>query len=78
MACRVVNGTVLVVDVPAVLDSLHRYGYALIPQAAPIGMCDEMLTAIAEKCGVWLDRPGTWSQLSTELDQVPLWSHQAQ
>jgi Phytanoyl-CoA dioxygenase (PhyH) len=66
------------VDVAAGIEALRLDGLAVFRDAVPIAMCDAVIDAIASECGVQLDDPGTWSRISTEIDQVPLWAHQSQ
>jgi Phytanoyl-CoA dioxygenase (PhyH) len=63
------------VDVAA---DLARDGFCVLPGAVPVGLCEQVLDAIRDRCGLDVADPSTWSAVSAELDQVPVWGHQAQ
>ena len=57
---------------------IRESGFAVYPGIVPSDLCDDVLEAIAVGCGVVLDDGSTWSRISSEIDQVPLWGSQAQ
>ena len=64
-------------DIPQRLEDLRRDGFAVFANAVPKRQCEAVLEAIASVCRVDVDDPTTWKNISTEIDQVPLWNHQA-
>ena len=53
-------------------------GYIVLHGAVARPRCEAVLQAIGDDLGVRLDDPPSWRRVSAEVDQVPLWGHQAQ
>jgi Phytanoyl-CoA dioxygenase (PhyH) len=58
--------------------ALARDGFCVLPGVVPTAMCDRVLAAVRERCGLDVTDPSTWSNVSAEVDQVPVWGHQSQ
>ena len=44
----------------------------------PPEMCLALLDAIRDDLGISVDNPDSWDQVSSQVDQLPLWGHQSQ
>lgn len=65
-------------DAKSVRLALETDGYFVARGAVAPALCEAVLTAIAEDLGIRVDQPGTWSKVSSVVDQVPMWGHQSQ
>lgn len=59
-------------------ENLRMHGFTVVHGAVPDFLCDRVLDAMEDAVGLKVDDPSTWTCVSTEIDQVPLWSSQAQ
>jgi hypothetical protein len=65
-------------DVRSLRAALHNDGHVVFRDAASEQRGKGVLEAIGNELGIRMDDPATWDQVSTEIDQVPLWGHQTQ
>jgi hypothetical protein len=61
-----------------VRSSLLNDGYVVFKNAVPRKLCENVLQAIGTELGIWTEDRASWSRVSNEIDQVPLWGHQSQ
>ena len=66
------------VSVGDTLHDLRLQGFTVVEGAVPDRLCDGVLDAMREAVGLEVYDPSTWGRVSAEIDQVPLWSSQAQ
>jgi hypothetical protein len=65
-------------DAKAIRAAFSHHGYIVFPNAVETTHCHAVLDAIGDDLGIRVDDPNTWDQVSSEIDQVPLWGHQTQ
>ena len=65
-------------DARAIRTALFNDGYVVIREVVPKEMCEAVLEAFGSELKIWMRDPASWDQVSTEIDQVPLWGHQSQ
>jgi Phytanoyl-CoA dioxygenase (PhyH) len=59
-------------------NEIRENGFAVYRGVVAPDLCDDVIAAIADGCGVVLDDESTWDRVSTVIDQVPMWGSQAQ
>jgi hypothetical protein len=74
---RLENEMTSIINARVVRSALFHNGYIVFRGVAASVLCQAVLDAIGHELDIYVDDPSSWSRISDEIDQVPLWGHQS-